>query len=77
MARIIALPCDWLIEFAKFLTAADKAQTQRSNNMSVIISNAICTTGNDDAKVRFFFGMAKMFVGGALVDEHEWPQMEL
>lgn len=77
MARIIALPCDWLIEFAKFLTAADKAQTQRSNNMSVIISSAICTTGNDDAKVRFFFGIAKMFIGEVLVDKHEWQQMGL
>ena len=77
MARIIALPCDWLIEFAKFLTAADKAQTQRSNNMSAIISSAICTTGNDGAKVRFFFGMAKMFNVGVMVDEHEWQQMRL
>ena len=45
--------------------------------MSVIISSAICTTGNDDAKVRFFFGIAKMFIGEVLVDKHEWQQMGL
>ena len=45
--------------------------------MSVIISSAICTTGNDGAKVRFFFGMAKMFIGEVLVEKHEWLQMKL
>ena len=29
------------------------------------------------AKVRFFFGMAKMFNVGVMVDEHEWQQMKL
>ena len=64
MAQITALPCDWFIEFAKFLTAADKAQIQRSINMSAIILCAICIKDNDDAKIRFFSGIAKVVVEG-------------
>ena len=64
MARIIALPCDWLIEFAKFLTAADKAQIQRSINMSAIILCAICIKDNDGAKIHFFSGIVKVVVEG-------------